>query len=125
MENEMLNSEMCPAYSARLVLDYDRIEQAIIRGYVRLLFTPREQCGSRTTTVIRFGDTEVRLTELSRDRTNGSKPFLLEIYSHALLVTIGRRACFDLNEPELASAVEFVEHATRTHVHSLLLHLHD
>ncbi|HZH50773.1 MAG TPA: hypothetical protein VEZ16_02720 [Microvirga sp.] len=91
----------------------DRIEETIIREYVRLAVTPAQASGLRTITLGQFGALEVRLTELPTMDGSPIPPFWLEIYSHACESVIDSCGCFEFNEHELGNAVELIVDAHR------------
>jgi hypothetical protein len=91
----------------------DEIEQRIIRAYVQLACT-RETDGSRTVTVAQFGGLEARLTEIPEEEWLPGVPcFWLELYSHARHAVIDSCGCTELDEHELAQAVELIVSAGR------------
>src|SRR3712207_1726291 len=81
MENGMLQSFAASVGDA-LWSDAcrDRVEEQIIRAYVRLALTD-DADGSRTVTLARLGSFEVRLTEMPWTGLTGVPPFWLEICS--------------------------------------------
>lgn len=86
----------------------DEIEQRIIRAYVQLACTPAVD-GFCTVAVARFGALEARLTEVAEEqRLPGLPWFWLELYSHAQQTVIDSCGCTELDERELAQAVELV-----------------
>ena len=89
----------------------DEIEQRVIRAYVQLACMP-ETDDARTVTVVRFGMLEARLTEIPEEqRLLGTPWFWLELYSHAKLAVLDSYGCRELDEPELAQAVELIANA--------------
>jgi hypothetical protein len=86
----------------------DRIEQQIIRAYVRLATEPDGADGSRTVTLARFGGLEVRLTEVPQQGRSDLPPFWLEIHSLVRGVTIDSIGCFEFDEDELEAIVDFI-----------------
>jgi hypothetical protein len=89
-------------------LSPDEIEQRIIRAYVRLACTS-EVDGSRTVAVARFGALEARLTEVPEEQRLPGLPWLwLELYSHVQQTVIDSCGCTELDEVELAQAVDLV-----------------
>ena len=89
----------------------DEIEQRVIRAYVQLAYTS-EVDGSHTVAVARFGALEARLTEVPEvQRLPGLPWFWLELYSHARQTVIDSCGCTELDEAELAQAVEFIVNA--------------
>ncbi|MCB5176964.1 MULTISPECIES: hypothetical protein [Microvirga] len=95
--------------AARAAACRDRIEEELIRGYIRLALTPDQASGMRTITLAQFGALEVRLTELtSRDEATPMPPFWVEIYSHACGSVVDSCGCFEFDEDELNRAVELV-----------------
>jgi hypothetical protein len=92
----------------------DRIEEQIIRGYVRLALTPDRAPGLRTITLEQFGALEVRLTEVpDQDDCARFPPFWVEIYSHASSCVVDSCGCFEFSEDELTAAVDIVVEAKR------------
>jgi hypothetical protein len=98
-----------PAASCR-----DRIEEQIIRAYVRLALAPDQACGFRTITLEQFGALEVRLTEVPEPSgASPFPPFWVEIYSHASSCVVDSCGCFEFDEDELTAAVDLVVEARR------------
>ncbi len=92
----------------------DRIEEQIIRGYVRLALAPDQTSGLRTITLSQFGALEIRLTEVSgASEATPFPPFWIEIYSHASSCVIDSCGCFEFDEDELTAAVDLVFEAQR------------
>jgi hypothetical protein len=92
----------------------DRDEERIIRAYVQLAVTQWEAPGFRTVTVARCGALEVRLIEIPEEQRLPDTPWLwLELYSPARHLVIDRCGCTELDESELARAVEFIANARR------------
>jgi len=95
--------------ATRIAAKRDRIEEQIIRAYVRLALTPDQANGSRTISVVQFGALEVRLTErFPADPSSPAPPFWVEIYSHATGVVVESCGCFEFDEDELNAAVELI-----------------
>lgn len=92
----------------------DRIEEQIIRAYVRLALAPDQASGLRTITLAQFGALEIRLTEVP-EQTDASRfpPFWIEIYSHASSRVVDSCGCFEFDEDELTAAVDLVVDARR------------
>jgi hypothetical protein len=87
----------------------DRIEEEIIRAYVRLALTSDQANGHRTVTFAQFDGLEVRLTEiLLGDHPVMIPPFWLEVYSHATDSVVDSCGCYEFDEDELGKAVELV-----------------
>jgi aminopeptidase-like protein len=96
-------------------LNVDEIEQRIIRAYVQLTCRPREREGSRCMFVVRLHQLNVRMTKASPE-IQGMPLFWLEAYSDGSLSVIDSYGFSDLNEDELATAVEMIMSAgLRTH----------
>lgn len=106
--NAMLGTTGFPIGLAGVGMSPDDIEQRIIRAYVQLAYT-LEIDGSHTVAVARFGALEARLTEVPEvQRLPGLPWFWLELYSHAQQTVIDSCGCTELDEPELAQAVELI-----------------
>jgi hypothetical protein len=87
----------------------DRIEEEIIRAYVRLALTPDRADGHRTVKLAQFGGLEVRLTEIPPgDHRLPIPPFWVEVYSHASGAVVDSCGCYEFDEDELGMAVELV-----------------
>ncbi|RDI60069.1 hypothetical protein [Microvirga subterranea] len=92
----------------------DRIEEQIIRAYVRLALAPDQTGGLRTITLTQFGALEIRLTEVSgASEATPFPPFWVEIYSHESSCVIDSCGCFEFDEDELTAAVDLVVDAQR------------
>jgi hypothetical protein len=92
----------------------DRIEEQIIRAYVRLALTPDRAGGWRSITLAQFGALEVRLSEAPSPAGHSSfPPFWVEVYSHASSCIVDSCGCFEFDEDELTAAVELVVDAQR------------
>jgi hypothetical protein len=93
----------------------DRIEQRIIRAYVRLAAPVDGAGGCRTVTLGRMGDVEIRLTEAPQEARPDLPPFWLEIHSLETGAAIDSLGCFEFDEDELTRAVDFVCEGTKRH----------
>jgi hypothetical protein len=82
----------------------DRIEEAVIRAYVRLACAPDYASRLRTIIVAQFGALEVRMTESPLL----APPLRIEIYSHEVDAVLGRGDYFEFDEDELDAAVELI-----------------
>jgi hypothetical protein len=103
----MNSLEAMPVEVSRAGPDADEIEQRIIRAYVQLACRPRESGQSRSLTVVRLPQVNVRLTEASPE-IQGMPLFWLEVYSDGSLSVIDSCGFSDLDEDELATAVEMI-----------------
>jgi hypothetical protein len=92
----------------------DRVEEQIIRAYMRLALTD-DADGSRTVTLARLSSLEVRLTEIPRTELAGVPPFWLEICSPWTGSTLDSLGCFEFDEHELEVAVDFICDAELRH----------
>ena len=92
----------------------DRIEQQIIRAYVRLVTTD-DAGGARTVTLARLDGLELRLTEAPMLDAPGVPPFWLEVHSLVTDMTLDSFGCFEFDEDELNAAVDFVWEAQQRH----------
>jgi len=99
--------EPLPKEVSRAGLNADEIEQRIIRAYVQLAYRPRESRESRSLTVVRLPQMNVRLTEAS-PVVQGVPLFWLEVCSDGTLAVIDSYGFSDLDEDELATAVEMI-----------------
>jgi hypothetical protein len=84
----------------------DRIEQQIIRAYVRLAPSDDANC-SRTVTLARLSGLEVRLTEAPWIEQPDLPPFWQEIHSLTTGSTVDSIGCFEFGADELEAAVDF------------------
>jgi hypothetical protein len=96
-----------PVAVSRVEPDADEIEQRIIRAYVQLACRPRENGQSRSLIVVCLPQLNVRLTEAS-PKIQGMPLFWLEVYSDSSLSVIDSCGFSDLDEDELATAVEMI-----------------
>jgi len=100
---------VCSRISIASDLCAEEIGQRIIRAYIQLVFQVPDEDGLRTVTVARFQAVEVRLNELTQKKVDPNiPPFWLEICSLPDFASIDSCGCFDLDEAELAAAVELV-----------------
>jgi hypothetical protein len=103
----MNSLEAMPVEVSRAGPDADEIEQRIIRAYVQLACRPRERGESRSLTVVRLPELNVRLTEASA-KLQGMPLFWLEVYSDGSLSVIDSYGFSDLADDRLATAVEMI-----------------
>jgi hypothetical protein len=88
---------------------HNRIEEEIIRAYVRLACTLDQPKGLRTQVVARFGALEIRMTEALLGEVPPQAPrFRIEIYSHKSDAVLDRGDYFEFDEDELRAAVELI-----------------
>ncbi|GEO16307.1 hypothetical protein [Microvirga aerophila] len=92
----------------------DWIEQQIVRAYVRLALSNDADC-SRTVTLARLSDLEVRLTEAPWIEQPDLPPFWLEINLLTTGSTIDSTGCFEFGEDELEAVVDLVCEAKDRH----------
>jgi hypothetical protein len=78
--------------------------------YVGLALMPECSDGSKTVTLKRYGDYEVRLIDFSQDRSTVDCLFWLELYCHASRSSIDSCRCDDLDYAE-AAADHLLSHA--------------
>jgi len=105
----MLGTIGAPAGLASTEMNPDRDEERIIRAYVQLAITQWEPLGFRAVTVARLGALEVRLTEILEQQRYPGMPWLwLELYSPTRQHVIDSFGCTELDEFELARAVDFL-----------------
>lgn len=89
-------------------------EARLIRAYLNLFLVPREQDGSRTTTLARFGSYAVRLFELAPDFAADSSPLWIELYAHDSQSALDSFGCDDF-EAAVHVADEFMACAKALH----------
>jgi hypothetical protein len=95
-------------------VDPERIEDRIIRAYVRLARTSYLVDDTRSVRLMRVGALEIRMTEIALSAELPGMPlYWLEVYSPATGATLERLGCFEFDEDELAAAVRFVQDAVR------------
>ncbi|MBM1172484.1 hypothetical protein [Microvirga arabica] len=88
---------------------HNRIEEEIIRAYVRLVCTLDQPNGLRTQIVARFGTLEIRMTEALLGEVPPQAPrFRIEIYSHESDAVLDSGDYFEFDEDELRAAVDLV-----------------
>lgn len=72
-------------------------------AYVGLALVPTRSDGSKTVTLIRYGDYEVRLVDFSRGGSTADGPFWLELYCHMTRSSLDSCRCDDLDDAEAAA----------------------
>jgi hypothetical protein len=99
-----------PGYAeARTIPCRDWIEEQIIRAYVRLVFAQDQKNGSRTITILRVGNLEVRMTELCQNYDLPTFPPLwVEHYCRASRSVVAFCNGYEFDEDEIDAAVELV-----------------
>jgi hypothetical protein len=109
---EKIMSQPCAtpgAAEAETIPCRDWIEQQIIRAYVRLVFAQDQKNDSRTTTIMRVGTLEVRLTELCQDYDLPTFPPLwVELYCCMSESVVAFCNGYEFDEGEIDAAVELV-----------------
>ena len=107
-------SIMTMAHPRQADIDPDRIEQKIIRAYVRLALTSYMRDDTRSVRLMRFGAIEIRMTEVALAAEAPGLPlYWLELYSPASGTVFERLGFFEFEEEELDAAVRFVRNAMR------------
>ncbi len=102
------------AHPRQADIDPDRIEQKIIRAYVRLALTSYMRDDTRSVRLMRFGAIEIRMTEVALAAEAPGLPlYWLELYSPASGTVFERLGFFEFEEEELDAAVRFVRNAMR------------
>src|SRR6201986_1307412 len=81
-------------------------------AYVGLALVPEAGDGSKTVTLKRYGDYEVRLIDFSQGRSTADCLFWLELYCHATRSSLDSCRCDDLHDAE-APADYLVSPATQ------------
>jgi hypothetical protein len=79
-------------------------------AYVGLALMPECSDGSKTVTLKRYGDYEVRLVDFSQGGPIADCLFWLELYCHTTRSSLDSCRCDDLEDAE-AAADHFVSHA--------------
>jgi hypothetical protein len=72
-------------------------------AYVGLALVPTCSDGSKTVTLIRYGDYEVRLIDLSQGSSTADCLFWLELYCHMTRSSLDSYRCDDLDDAEAAA----------------------
>jgi len=72
-------------------------------AYVGLALVPECSDGSKTITLKRYGDHEVRLIDFSRGRSSTDCLFWLELYCHTTRSSLDSCRCDDLEDAEAAA----------------------
>jgi hypothetical protein len=70
----------------------------LYKSYVGLGLTPRNERGSRTISVARFGTFEVRLIEFADCNRQGSSDLWIELYRHDTQSSLDGCLCQDLDD---------------------------
>jgi hypothetical protein len=79
-------------------------------AYIGLAFMPECSDGSKSVTLRRYGDYEVRLIDISRGRSTANCLFWLELYCHVTRSSLDSCRCDDLEDAE-AAADHLISHA--------------
>ena len=72
-------------------------------AYVGLALMPENGDGSKTVTLKRYGDYEVRLVDFSQGRSTADCLFWLELYCHVTRLSLDSCRCDDLEDAETAA----------------------
>jgi hypothetical protein len=88
----------------------DRAELRLTRGYVELGVVPADHKGSKTVSLARFGEYEVRLVEVVPANRADATPMWLELYSHETKFGIDSCRCYDL-EAAVQATEELISRA--------------
>ena len=72
-------------------------------AYVGLALMPKNGDGSKTVTLTRYGDYEVRLVDFLQGRSNADCLFWLELYCHVTRSSLDSCRCDDLEDAEAAA----------------------
>jgi hypothetical protein len=83
-------------------------------AYVGLALVPESGDGSKTVTLKRYGDYEVRLIDFSQGRSSADCLFWLELYCHTTRSSLDSCRCDDLDDAE-AAADDLVSRAKQLH----------
>ena len=70
------------------------------KAYVDLTVAAKNEDGTRSVPIKRFGTFEVRLVDFSTDRSADSFDIWIELYSHATQSSLDSYLCHDLDEAE-------------------------
>jgi hypothetical protein len=87
-----------------------RLEQA----YVALMLAPESEDGSRTVSLARFGEFEVRLVEIHHYTATDVSSLWTELYRHGIQSSLDSYRCEDLEGVE-AAADQFTSRARVLH----------
>ena len=88
----------------------DRAELRLTLGYVELGVTPADRDGTKTVSLARFGEYEVRLVEVLPANRADATPMWLELYSHETRSGIDSCRCYDL-EAAVQATEELISRA--------------
>ncbi len=83
-------------------------------AYVGLALMPESSDGSKTVTLKRYGDYEVRLVDFSQGRPTADCLFWLELYCHMSRSSLDSCRCDDLDDAQ-AAADDLVSRAKQLH----------
>lgn len=72
-------------------------------AYVGLALMPQSGDGSKTVTLKRYGDYEVRLVDFSQRSSTADCLFWLELYCHVTRLSLDSCRCDDLDDAEAAA----------------------
>jgi hypothetical protein len=77
-------------------------DQRVTQAYIRLFLVPEDKDGSRTLSLERFGQYEVRMVECSQIGFADTPLFWMELYAHDVQMAIDSCACHELEEAVIA-----------------------
>ena len=93
---------------------HESIERQLIQAYIKLEVMAPDEHGYRTVVVGPFGDIDVQLTDLPRDRVLSPLPPLwLEVFSRHDGAPIDSDGCSKFGTEELTAVVEMIRNARR------------
>ncbi|WP_262271495.1 hypothetical protein [Microvirga yunnanensis] len=104
--------QACVDYHLSSGVRADEIEQVIIRAYIRLVSQDVDTDNSRPI-VVRIGPLDVHLSDIRpKDVAFGLPPFWIEVFDGVRQASIDSIGFLELDDAELASAVEMIVSAT-------------
>jgi hypothetical protein len=104
--------QACVDYHLSSGVRADEIEQVIIRAFIRLVFQDVDTDSSRPV-VVRIGPLDVHLSDIRpNDVAFGLPPFWIEVFDGVRQASIDSIGFHELDDAELASAVEMIVSAT-------------
>jgi hypothetical protein len=100
------------------VASYKAVERRLIRSYLSLFLIDESDNGTKTISLMRHGDYEVRMSEFTRQPHLSARLLWLELYAHNTKCGLDSCGCDDLEGAVLA-ADELMSQARQLHEQQL------
>lgn len=78
-------------------------ELRVMRAYIRLFLVPEDKDGTRTVSLARIGNHEVRFVELTQVNSTDPPPLWMELYAHGEKMVVDSCSFYELEEAVVAA----------------------